>query len=304
MSTMMSIITKKRLVGEMKTLLRDKLDYAQAYQDEKDPFLFYFLLVGEKGSDYEGGYYIGKIMLPPSYPGSPPDYMMLTPNGRFTHGQKICITNSGYHSADWTPSWTVKNMLVGFYSIFIVDVDHGISHIKDSPQQRKIYASQSINYNMKYHQEIFKNFNQFIKENGVPYTTEEITKINNEYVLRKKEKKDKKEILAQTIQPTESAQEMQPTQPTQEIHPIQTVLHSSAAQKNVLQSIAIKKDINKPIFKEKKIIGSPVQNPKDKYKNMSRKELLDNIQKMSLDTFDKTPLDIIKNNYRIYPSSL
>ena len=96
---------------------------------------------------------------------------MLTPNGRFSINTKICVTNSGFHSDMWTPCWTIKQMLIGFYSIFIEDVDTGIAHIKETPAERKVKAANSCDFNMKNYKEIFMKFDQFV--------TPEMLKNNN-----------------------------------------------------------------------------------------------------------------------------
>ncbi len=184
---MTSAITEKRLKNELKDLKKNKLEFAQAIQDETNKFIFYFLLAGdkedpknkEKTGHYEGGYYIGKIMLPPNYPEKPGDFMMLTPNGRFDVGKKICLTNSGYHTEAWTPIWSIRNMILGFASIFYVDLDTGISHIKMSKTERRKLAKESIEFNMKNFREIFLQFDQFVNESGKIKSTEEINQAIN-----------------------------------------------------------------------------------------------------------------------------
>lgn len=166
--------TERRLRNELKDLKKNKLDYAQAIQDENDKFIFYFLIIGDKEDPknklstghYEGGYYIGKILLPKEYPLKPGDFMMLTPNGRFEINKKICLTNSGYHSESWSPIWSIRNIMIGFISIFYVDLDSGISHIKMSKEKRQTMAIDSVNYNITHYPEIWKRFDQFIDEYG------------------------------------------------------------------------------------------------------------------------------------------
>ena len=182
---MSALITEKRLRNELKDLKKNKLDFAQAIQDENDKFIFYFLLVGDKedpknkagSGHYEGGYYVGKIMLPQNYPDKPGDFMMLTPNGRFDIGKKICLTNSGYHSETWTPIWSIRNMIIGFASIFYVDLDTGISHIKMPKDKRLNMAHESIKYNMTNYKDIFTKFDQFIDENGKVKPKESVVSI-------------------------------------------------------------------------------------------------------------------------------
>lgn len=162
-----NIITEKRLKNEIKKIQKERLEFAQAIPDENNKFLFYFLLKGDEKSDYNGGYYIGKIELPKNYPTSPGDFYMLTKNGRFDINHKICLSNTAYHSDTWSPSWDIINMLIGFVSVFNDDTEHGISHIKESSEQRKLYAKESVNYNLLTYPDIFKRFDQFVNKDGI-----------------------------------------------------------------------------------------------------------------------------------------
>jgi lipoate synthase len=62
-------------------------------------------------------------------------------------------------------------MLIGFNSIFNEEDNQSISHITDTPVNRKRMATDSINYNMKHHNDIFIKFNQFINPDGSIKTT-------------------------------------------------------------------------------------------------------------------------------------
>lgn len=169
-------VTEKRLANELKDLKKNKLEFAQAIQDETNKFIFYFLLKGDDDpkSDYRGGYYIGKIMLPSTYPDKAGDFMMLTPNGRFTPDTKICLSNSGYHPESWTPTWTIRSMLIGFLSIFLSDQEQGIAHIKESSAKRKEYALHSVQFNLNKYNHIFKQFDQFVNDDGTLKSNDEI----------------------------------------------------------------------------------------------------------------------------------
>lgn len=59
----------------------------------------------------QGGIYHGRILLPAEYPFKPPAFMMLTPNGRFQTGTKICLSISSHHPEHWQPSWSVRTAL-------------------------------------------------------------------------------------------------------------------------------------------------------------------------------------------------
>ncbi|GMK59537.1 hypothetical protein CspeluHIS016_0801430 [Cutaneotrichosporon spelunceum] len=65
-------------------------------------------------AQYEGGLYHLRILLPASYPMSAPDIVLLTPNGRFELGKKICIDGlTSFHAGSWQPAWGVRTAITG-----------------------------------------------------------------------------------------------------------------------------------------------------------------------------------------------
>ena len=168
----------KRIQGDLKDLNKNRAEFFQAIQDESNIKLFYFLL-RPLDEPYTGGLYIGKIELPDDYPKSPGSFYMLTPNGRFATGSKICLTNSSYHKENWTPIWSIRNMVLGVSSIFIADDTTGISHIKDTPTNRKKMATNSIQFNIQNYPAIFNRFNFFVNEDYTIKSNDEVTKIIN-----------------------------------------------------------------------------------------------------------------------------
>lgn len=180
-------ITQKRLQGELNMLKKEPLELIDTYPDEKDTFLWYFVVRGAIGTDYEGGFYIGKLMHNPEYPIKPPEYMMLTPSGRFEIGRKICLTNSSYHTDQWSPVWNMKTLLMGFLSIMSDDTTTGLSHIKQSESERKRLAIESVKYNMTHHKNVWMLFERFVNPDGTPRSDEEIKKLSEPI---KKKKKD------------------------------------------------------------------------------------------------------------------
>ena len=157
---MATIIQKKRLVNEIKLLSNQPLHYCTAYPDDSNPLIWYFLIIGQKGTDYYKGEYIGKIVHSPKYPTEPPDYYMLTPSGRYNVGTKICLTNSSFHKGDWSSTWNILSILIAFYSIWLDDGEYGVSHIKDTPLNRNKMANESISYNLKNYTEIYNKFDK------------------------------------------------------------------------------------------------------------------------------------------------
>ena len=72
------------------------------------------------------------------------------------------MTNSGFHSEEWSPSWNIGAILIGFVSIMTSDKDNGIAHIKQSPAERKLLAEGSIDFNNKNYPEIISKFKRLL----------------------------------------------------------------------------------------------------------------------------------------------
>ena len=186
-----SHMTQKRILGELRLLKEEPLELIDAYLDENNTLQWYFVIRGMDETDYYGGFFIGVILIPPEYPQKAPDFMMLTPNGRFATNKKICLTNSGYHSESWSPIWNIRLQLLGFISIMADDSTNGISHIKESPESRKQKAKQSVDYNMQYLKDKWVKFERFVKPDGTIRSEEEI-KLLSVPIKKKKKKKKKK----------------------------------------------------------------------------------------------------------------
>ena len=79
---------------------------------EENLFEWHFTVRGPADSDFEGGIYHGRIILPTDYPMKPPNIIVMTPNGRFQEGKKICLSISGHHPESWQPSWSIRTALL------------------------------------------------------------------------------------------------------------------------------------------------------------------------------------------------
>ena len=179
-----STMLVKRLQGEVKLLEKNKCDFFQVIQSDTDIRIFYFLLRPRDSSQidgkaiedqpYIGGLYIGSITVPDNYPSSPPVFRMLTPSGRFKVNDAICLTNSHYHPEQSSAVWNMYTMTLGMISIFMDDDTTGISHIKDTLQNRKELATNSYTYNCSNFPEIFMKFNYFINDDLSLKSDEEV----------------------------------------------------------------------------------------------------------------------------------
>jgi ubiquitin-conjugating enzyme E2 J2 len=189
----------KRIKGDYRLLKKEPLEFIDAYPDEKDMLIWYYLIKGPPDSEYKNGYYIGKIMHNPEYPLKGPDYMMLTPNGRFVIDKKICLTNSAYHPESWSAIWNIRNMLDGFLSVLVADQDSGISHIKrhkNSTIEREKFANESIAFNLTHYPNIFKKFKRFVNEDGTIRTDEPI---KEKKVIKEEVKEEIKEEVEEEV---------------------------------------------------------------------------------------------------------
>jgi len=169
-----SNITQKRLAGDLRLIRKEPSEFLDTYPDEKNTLLWYFVLRGLDSTEYDGGFYIGKVLHDPEYPVKPPNFVMLTPNGRFDIEKNICLTNSGYHSESWSAAWNMKSMLLGILSIMADDSTNGLSHIKNTTQQRKELAKKSVEYNKKHLNSIWLKFERFVNSDGTAKTSDEI----------------------------------------------------------------------------------------------------------------------------------
>jgi ubiquitin-protein ligase len=155
-------ITVKRLMGDLKKFKEAKMENFKIYPNPENMLEIYFLMKGQKGTLYENGEYLGKILHHKEYPKKAPDYIMLTPNGRFHINNKICLTNSAYHQGDWAPAaWNLVTLLEGFSSIWHSEVKEdkvGIGHISSSNEEIKEFAEKSRNFNNSKYSEIMNKF--------------------------------------------------------------------------------------------------------------------------------------------------
>lgn len=75
---------------EAKELANDASTDYTAAPLEDDIFEWHCTIRGPPDTEFEGGIYHFRILLPAEYPFRPPSIMMLTPNGRFELNSKVC----------------------------------------------------------------------------------------------------------------------------------------------------------------------------------------------------------------------
>lgn len=137
-----------RLQREYKALLRDPVENVTALPTPTNLLEWHFVIEGAKKTDYEGGYYHGKIIFTTDYPFKPPSILLLTPNGRFATNMKICMSMTDYHPESWNPIWSVGTILAGLLS-FLHDTQATTGSITSGPKKKREYAKASLEYNVK-----------------------------------------------------------------------------------------------------------------------------------------------------------
>lgn len=129
----------KRINAELRKFSADPPPFVETFHvDDTDASKMHFLVNGPTESQYEGGQYVVRLILPQDYPFSAPVISFLTPNGRFKTGSSICIAGvSHFHKADWSPNQNFASLLMSVIS-FMTD-DHQGVHIgsEASTDQRK-----------------------------------------------------------------------------------------------------------------------------------------------------------------------
>ncbi|CAG9770951.1 unnamed protein product [Ceutorhynchus assimilis] len=133
----------------VKRLMREAIELANATEDyyacplEANLFEWHFTVRGPPETEFEGGYYHGRILLPPQYPMQPPNIILLTPNGRFEINKKICLSISGYHPETWQPSWSIRTALLALIAFMPTKGVGTIGSLDYTPEERQVLAKKS-----------------------------------------------------------------------------------------------------------------------------------------------------------------
>ncbi|KAG2752724.1 UBC-like protein [Suillus brevipes Sb2] len=135
----------KRIMQEARELANDPCTDYHAVPLEDDIFEWHCTLRGPAGTEFEGGLYHFRIVLPAEYPFRPPSLMMLTPNGRFELNTKICISFTNYHEEEWQPAWGVRTAIIGLQGFFPLkgQAATGVGSVEYPVSERKRLAQLS-----------------------------------------------------------------------------------------------------------------------------------------------------------------
>ncbi|KAK6617061.1 Ubiquitin-conjugating enzyme E2 J1 [Polyplax serrata] len=164
----------KRLMREACELSKPTDEYF-ARPLEDNLFEWHFTVHGPPTSEYEGGVYHGRILLPTEYPMKPPNIILLTPNGRFETHKKICLSITGYHPETWQPSWSIRTALLALIAFMSSPGNGAIGSLEYTPEERRVLAMKSRNWECN---ECGKVVNLLSTSKCEPLTEEESNLIN------------------------------------------------------------------------------------------------------------------------------
>jgi len=136
----------RRILADLRELGTAPSDQYAAKPTEENMFEWHFCIRGPSGTDYQGGVYHGKILLPAEYPYKPPNIVFLTPNGRWETKTKICLSFSAYHPELWQPAWGVRTILEALISFMPTPGDGAVGAVEATSEDRKRLARESANY--------------------------------------------------------------------------------------------------------------------------------------------------------------
>ncbi|KAL7527735.1 hypothetical protein ACHAWF_002291 [Thalassiosira exigua] len=136
----------RRIKADIRELSIDPSDQYHAAPLEHDMFEWHFTIRGADDTDFAGGVYHGRILLPPEYPFKPPNIVFLTPSGRFETGVKVCLSFSAHHPELWQPAWGIRLILEALISFLPTPADGAIGALDWTPEERKKLARESVKF--------------------------------------------------------------------------------------------------------------------------------------------------------------
>jgi ubiquitin-conjugating enzyme E2 J1 len=128
---------------ELAELAREPSSLFQVRALEDDLFELHFTIRGPIDSAFQDGLYHGRMLLPPEYPYKPPEIMLLTPNGRFETGKRICLSVTQHHTETWQPSWGIRTILTALIGFMPTRGDGAVGALDFSDDERRHLARAS-----------------------------------------------------------------------------------------------------------------------------------------------------------------
>ncbi|XP_050430620.1 ubiquitin-conjugating enzyme E2 J1-like isoform X2 [Adelges cooleyi] len=126
--------------------LSESTEEYSAHPLEDNLFEWHFTMRGPPSSEFEGGVYHGRILLPSEYPMKPPNIILLTPNGRWETNKKICLSISSHHPETWQPSWSIRTALLALIAFMTTNGQGTIGSLEYTSEERQTLAKKSKNW--------------------------------------------------------------------------------------------------------------------------------------------------------------
>ncbi|KAJ9599455.1 hypothetical protein L9F63_010070 [Diploptera punctata] len=239
----------KRLMREACELKEPTEEY-WAHPLDDNLFEWHFTVQGPPATDFEGGVYHGRILLPTEYPMKPPNIILLTPNGRFETNKKICLSISGHHPETWQPSWSIRTALLALIAFMPTPGNGTIGSLDYTPEERQMLARKSQSWECSSCGRIIEQLSTVSK----PPTQEESTLISQialkgeEQSIEKKEteeivstaEEESREVTCDEIETPESIRQRvtisRPASSTtaNEVQPQRATMSSSEGYRNLV----------------------------------------------------------------------
>lgn len=154
-----------RLRKEYEMLQKNPVDYILPVPNPNNYLEWHFVIYGLKSCPYEGGFYHGKLILPPEYPWKPPSLHFITPSGRFKPGEKICLSFTNFHPETWSCNQRIESMLVSLVSFMCTD-ENTTGAVLTSSWEKRTLARQSLAFNMR-NNDFVQLFSPFFNQIGI-----------------------------------------------------------------------------------------------------------------------------------------
>ncbi|ORZ11829.1 ubiquitin-conjugating enzyme/RWD-like protein [Absidia repens] len=136
----------KRILQEAKELANEQTCEYEAHPLEDNIFEWHFTVIGPDDTDFEGGRYHGRILLPAEYPFKPPHLIFLTPNGRFELNAKVCLSITDHHPEFWQPAWGIRTVLLAVMGFFPTSAQGAVGGLDYPKEERQKLAKLSKNW--------------------------------------------------------------------------------------------------------------------------------------------------------------
>ncbi|KAK9880839.1 hypothetical protein WA026_013165 [Henosepilachna vigintioctopunctata] len=180
----------------VKRLMREACELAEPTEEyhacplEDNLFEWHFTVKGPPSTEFEGGYYHGRILLPSQYPMQPPNIILLTPNGRFEVNKKICLSISGHHPESWQPSWSIRTALLALIAFMPIPSSGTIGSLDYTAEERQILARKSVHWECSNCGKIANKLSTV----KIPELTQEESNFIKQIALKAEEDVNRKEV--------------------------------------------------------------------------------------------------------------